>query len=75
MRGAAGGNMVPAMTSIYDLFAQDCAKIAAKTKKKSNKARLLRLAKQWQMVATEQEGEIGKSALFPVPALQAPALR
>ena len=68
----AGGNMVSPMTSIYDLFARDCAKIAAKTKKKSDKAHLLRLAKQWQMVATEQEGEIGKSAVFPMPALQAP---
>jgi hypothetical protein len=65
----------PPMTSIYDLFAHDCAKIAAKTKNKSDKAHLLRLAKQWQMVATEQDGEIGKSALFPVPALKAPERR
>jgi hypothetical protein len=69
---AAGGNMVSPMTSIYDLFAEDCARIAAITKKKSDKAHLLRLAKQWQMVATEQEGEVGKSAVFPVPAHQAP---
>jgi hypothetical protein len=65
---AAGGNMVSSMTSIYDLFAEDCARIAAKTKKNSDKAHLLRLAKQWQTVAAEQEREIGKSAVFPVPA-------
>jgi hypothetical protein len=35
------------MTSIYELFAKDCAEIAPKTKLKSDKAHLLRLAKQW----------------------------
>jgi hypothetical protein len=67
--------MVSPMTSIYDLFAADCARIAAKTKKKSDKAHLLRLAKQWQTVAAEQEREIGKSAVFPVSAHQAPERR
>jgi hypothetical protein len=50
-------------SSIYDQFAKDCAALAAKTKGKSDKASLMRLAKQWQVVSAEQEGEIGKSAL------------
>ena len=65
--------MVSPMTSIYGLFAEDCARIAAKTKKRPDKS--LRLAKQWQTVAAEQEREIGKSAVFPVPAHQAPERR
>ena len=42
------------MTSIYDDFASDCAALAAKTKRKSDKMRLLRLAEQWRVVAVEQ---------------------
>jgi hypothetical protein len=53
------------MTSIYDLFAKNCAAIAAKTKMKSDRAQLLRLAKQWELVAAEQAGEVGKSAVRP----------
>ena len=51
------------MTSIYDMFAEDCIRIAAKTKSNSDKADLLRLAKQWQVTAAEHYGEIGKSAV------------
>jgi hypothetical protein len=60
------------MSSIYDLFAKDCAAIAAKTPKNSDKADLLRLAQQWKVVAAEQDGEVGKSAHRPAPALHAP---
>jgi hypothetical protein len=63
------------MTSIYDLFAKQCAEIAAKTKSKSAKAQLLRWEKQWRVVAAEQEGEVGKSAVLPAPALHAPEQR
>jgi hypothetical protein len=51
------------MASIYEMFAEDCARIAAKTKAQSDKADLLRLAEQWRLIAVEQEREIGKSAL------------
>ncbi len=51
------------MSSIYEMFAEDCARIAAKTKAKSYKANLLRLAKQWKVMATEQGREVGKSAI------------
>jgi hypothetical protein len=50
---------------------QDCCE----NEKEVGQISSLRLAKQWQIVATEQDGEIGKSALFPVPALQAPERR
>ncbi len=55
------------MTSIYETFAEDCVRIAAKAKSKSDKAELLRLAKQWQVTAAEQDGEIGKSAVRATP--------
>ncbi len=51
------------MTSIYETFAEDCVRIAVKAKSKTDKADLLRLAKQWQVMAAEQDGEIGKSAV------------
>jgi hypothetical protein len=44
------------MTSIYDDFAIDCAALAAKTKRKSDKVRLLLLAAQRRVVAAEQPG-------------------
>jgi hypothetical protein len=56
------------MISIYEMFAEDCARIAARTKAKSDKADLLRLAEQWKVVAAEQNGEVGKSAVHPKPA-------
>jgi hypothetical protein len=56
------------MTSIYEMFAEDCARIAAKTKKKSDKADLVRLSEQWKVVAAEQNGEVGKSAISPKQA-------
>jgi hypothetical protein len=51
------------VASIYDKFVPDCLAIAAKAKNKTDKSDLLRLAKQWQAVATEQEGEVGRSAV------------
>jgi hypothetical protein len=67
--------MVSPMASIYEMFAADCARIAAKTKAKSDKADLLRLAEQWKVVAAEQEGEVGKSAVRAPRALHAPDSR
>jgi hypothetical protein len=63
------------MNSIYDLFAKDCAAIAAKTQKQSDKAHLLRLAQQWQSMDAEAHGEVGRSAHTPKPAFQAPERR
>jgi hypothetical protein len=60
------------MTSIYEMFADNCARIAAKTKAKSDKAHVLRLEKQWRVVAAEQEREIGKSAVRATQALHSP---
>jgi hypothetical protein len=62
------------MASIYDMFAEDCARIAAKTEAKSDKAALLRLAQQWRVVEAERNGELGKSAVRTDP-LQAPERR
>jgi hypothetical protein len=45
------------MTSLYDTLADGCAALAAKTKHKSDKARLLQLAEQWRSVAADQKGE------------------
>ena len=56
------------MTSIYEMFAEDCVRIAAKTKAKSDKADLLRLAEQWKVVAAERNGEVGKSGVCPTSA-------
>jgi hypothetical protein len=63
------------MASIYDMFAAECSRIAARTKVKSDKADLLRLADQWKVVAAEQNGEVGKSAHRPTRALHAPERR
>jgi hypothetical protein len=60
------------MTSIYGIFAKDCARVAAKTKSKSNKTDLLRLAEQWKVVQAEQKGEIGKSAVRATQSVHAP---
>jgi hypothetical protein len=45
------------MTTINGYFAREFAEIAAKTKSKSPRARLLRMAKQWQVIAIDQEGK------------------
>jgi hypothetical protein len=63
------------MTSIYEMFAADCARIAAKTKAKSEKTDLLRLVEQWKVAAAEQAGEVGKSAVRPTQALHGPERR
>jgi hypothetical protein len=48
------------MTSLYDTLADGCAALAAKTKHKSDKARLLQLVEQWRSVAADQKGEVVK---------------
>jgi hypothetical protein len=63
------------MNSIYDLFAKDCAAIAARSTDKSTRAELYRLAQEWQMMDAEAQGEVGKSAHRPAPALHAPERR
>jgi hypothetical protein len=55
------------MTSLYDLFADDCARIAAKTKAECHKSGLLRLADQWRAMEAEQTRELGKSAVLATP--------
>jgi hypothetical protein len=66
--------MVSEMSSLYDMLAEDCARIAAKTQVKSDKDALLRLAQQWKVVEAERSGELGKSAVRTDP-LQAPERR
>jgi hypothetical protein len=61
---ASAATWWPQMTSIYEQFAKDCAKMASKTKNGPERTRLLQLAGQWQGVAAEQEGETGKTALL-----------
>jgi hypothetical protein len=63
------------MTSIYEMFAEDRVRISAKTKAKSDKADLLRLAQHWKVVASEQHGELGKSAVRTTPAVHFPETR
>jgi hypothetical protein len=48
------------MTSLYDTLADGCAALAAKTKHKSDKARLRQLVEQWRSVAADQKGEAVK---------------
>jgi hypothetical protein len=59
------------MSSIYERFASDCVRLAAKSKDKSMRAELYRLAQQWQMMDAEAQGEVGRSAHTPQPAFQA----
>jgi hypothetical protein len=65
----------PTMELVRRKRAEDCARIAAKTKAKSDKRLLLRLAKRWKLVAAEQDGEVGKSAERPTKALHSPERR
>jgi hypothetical protein len=65
------GNTWCIMSSIYERFASDCVRLAAKSTDKSMRAELYRLAQQWQMMNTEAQGEVGRSAHTPQPALQA----
>jgi hypothetical protein len=65
------GNTWCIMSSIYERFASDCVRLAAKSTDKSMRAELYRLAQQWQMMDTEAQGEVGRSAHTPQPAFQA----
>jgi hypothetical protein len=58
------------MASIYDTFAESCAALAAKSKRESDKAHLLRLADQWRTVPADRHGPGSKP---PVPATLASA--
>jgi hypothetical protein len=69
------GNIWCLMGSIYERFASDCVRLAAKSTDKSTRAELYRLAQQWQMMDAEAQGEVGKSAHRPAPALHAPERR
>jgi hypothetical protein len=60
------------MGSIYERFASDCVRLAAKSTDKSKRAELYRLARQWQMMDAEAQGEVGKSAHRPPPAFMLP---
>jgi hypothetical protein len=53
------------MASIYDAFADSCSALAAKTGRKSDKVRLLRLADQWRTVPADRQGP-GKKPPAPV---------
>jgi hypothetical protein len=66
------GNTGVFMSSIYARFASDCVRLASKSKDKSMRAELYRLAQQWQMMDAEAQGEIGRSAHMPQPAFHAP---
>jgi hypothetical protein len=44
------------MGSIYERFASDCVRLAAKSTNKSKRAELYRLAQQWQMIDAEAQG-------------------
>jgi hypothetical protein len=57
------------MASLYDAFADSCAALAAKTGRKSDKVRLLRLADQWRTVPADRQGP-GKKP--PAPVARAP---
>jgi hypothetical protein len=69
------GNTWCLMSSIYERFASDCVRLAAKSKDKSTRAELYRLARQWQSMGAEAQGEVGRSAHTPKPAFQAPERR
>jgi hypothetical protein len=56
------------MASIYDALADSCAALAAKTKRRSDKVRMLQLADQWRTVPTDRQGP-GKKP--PAPAAPA----
>ena len=60
------------MGSIYERFASDCVRLAAKSTNKSSRAEPYRLAQQWQMMDAEAQGEVGKSAHRPPPAFMLP---
>jgi hypothetical protein len=53
------------MASIYDSFADSCAALAAKTKRGTDKVRLLQLAEQWKSVSADREGP-GREPPAPV---------
>jgi hypothetical protein len=53
------------MASIYDSFADSCAALAAKTKRGTDKVRLLQLADQWKSVSADGQGP-GRKPPAPV---------
>jgi hypothetical protein len=53
------------MASIYDVFADSCNAIAAKTKNKSDSLRLLQLANRWRTVPADRVGA-GRKPPAPV---------
>ena len=58
------------MPSIYDVLAESCAALAAKSKREADKADLLRLADQWRTVPADR---LGPGRKPPVPATLASA--
>jgi hypothetical protein len=50
------------MSSIYDVIAESCARLAARTGRTSDKVRLLQLADQWRTVPADGQGP-GKKPL------------
>jgi hypothetical protein len=71
---ARGGNMVAHdfdLGSIRRGLRKDCCE----DENEVRQIQLLRPAKQWQVVAAEQEGEVDKSAVLPRPAVQGPERR
>lgn len=53
------------MASLYDAIADNCAALAAKTKRESHKVQLLQLAGQWRTVPVDRQGP-GKKPPAPV---------
>ncbi len=52
------------MPSIYDVLAESCARLAARTGRHSDKVRLLQLANQWRTIPAESHGP-GKKPAVP----------